>query len=77
MKGLLEYGASPRATLALKQAAKAHAFIRGRYFVNPQDIKDVCLPILRHRLRLSYEAEAENLTTDAVIRQILDTLPIP
>ncbi|WP_249274958.1 AAA family ATPase [Candidatus Protochlamydia amoebophila] len=77
IKGLLEYGASPRATLALKQAAKAHAFIRGRYFVNPQDIKDVCLPILRHRLRLSYEAEAENLTTDAVIRQILDTLPIP
>lgn len=74
---LLEYGASPRASLALKQASKAHALLSGRYFVTPQDIKDVAHPILRHRLRLSYEAEAENLTTDDIIDRILDRLPIP
>lgn len=74
---LLEYGASPRATLALKQASKARALLAGRYFVTPQDLKDVAYPILRHRLRLSYEAEAENLTTDDVITRILDTLPVP
>lgn len=77
VKGLLEYGASPRATLALKQGAKARALLSGRYFVTPQDIKDMALPILRHRLRLSYEAEAENLTTDDIIHQILDALPVP
>lgn len=77
IEGLLEYGASPRATLALKQASKASALLAGRYFVNPQDIKDIAHPILRHRLRLSYEAEAENLTTDDIISRILDTLPAP
>ena len=77
IEGLLEYGASPRATLALKQASKACALLAGRYFVNPQDIKDIAHPILRHRLRLSYEAEAENLTTDDIISRILDTLPAP
>jgi MoxR-like ATPase len=49
----------------------------GRYFVTPQDLKDIAHPILRHRLRLSYEAEAENLTADDIINRILDTLPIP
>jgi MoxR-like ATPase len=77
IEGLLEYGASPRATLSLKQASKAHALLAGRYFVTPQDIKDVAHPILRHRLRLSYEAEAENLTTDDIITRILDSLPVP
>lgn len=77
IEGLLEYGASPRASLALKQASKAYALISGRYFVTPQDIKDIAHPILRHRLRLSYEAEAENLTTDDIISRILDTLPVP
>lgn len=77
IEGLLEYGASPRATLALKQASKAHALLAGRYFVTPQDLKDIAHPILRHRLRLSYEAEAENLTTDDIITRILDTLPVP
>ena len=75
--GLLEYGASPRATLALKQASKARALLAGRYFVTPQDIKDIAQPILRHRLRLSYEAEAENLTTDDLIHRILEALPVP
>jgi MoxR-like ATPase len=77
IEGLLEYGASPRATLALKQASKAHALLAGRYFVTPQDLKDIAHPILRHRLRLSYEAEAENLTTDDIVSRILDTLPVP
>lgn len=77
IEGLLEYGASPRAALSLKQASKAHALLAGRYFVTPQDLKDIAHPILRHRLRLSYEAEAENLTTDDIISRILDTLPVP
>lgn len=77
IEGLLEFGASPRASLALKQASKARALLAGRYFVTPQDLKDIAHPILRHRLRLSYEAEAENLTTDDLITRILDTLPVP
>jgi MoxR-like ATPase len=77
IEGLLEYGASPRASLSLKQASKAHALLAGRYFVSPQDIKDIAHPILRHRLRLSFEAEAENLTTDDVISRILETLKVP
>lgn len=77
IEGLLEYGASPRATLALKQASKARALLAGRYFVTPQDVKDVAHSILRHRLRLSYEAEAENLTTDHIIDKILAALPVP
>jgi MoxR-like ATPase len=77
IEGLLEYGASPRAALALKQASKARALLAGRYFVTPQDIKDLVHPILRHRLRLSYEAEAENLTTDDIIDRIIEKLPIP
>ncbi len=77
IEGLLEYGASPRATLALKQASKAHALISGRYFVTPLDIKSICHEVLRHRLRLSYEAEAENLSTDNIIDRILENLPVP
>lgn len=77
IEGLLEFGASPRASLALKQASKARALMEGRYFTTPQDIKDIAHPILRHRLRLSYEAEAENLTTDDIISRILDALPVP
>ena len=77
IEGLLDFGASPRAALALKQASKACALLAGRYFVTPQDLKEIAHPILRHRLRLSYEAEAENLTTDDVISRILDNLPVP
>jgi MoxR-like ATPase len=77
IEGLLEYGASPRATIALKQASKAHAFLAGRNFVNPQDVKDISHDVLRHRLRLSYEAEAENQTADDILDKILDVLPVP
>lgn len=75
--GFLETSASPRATLALKQASKAKAFLEGRYFVIPEDIKEIAPSVLRHRLRLSYEAEAENLTPDDVIHQILSILAVP
>jgi len=77
IEGLLEYGASPRASLAIKMASKAFAFLQGRYFVTPQDIKTICYPVLRHRLRLSYEAEAENISADDLITRILNTLPVP
>ena len=77
IQGLLDYGVSPRASLALKMTSKAHAFINGRHFVTPQDVKTVCYPVLRHRLKLSYEAEAENLSADEIITRILDTITMP
>lgn len=73
----IEHGVSPRATLSLKQTCKAKAFLEGRYFVTPQDVKQIAPSILRHRLRLSYEAEAENLSSDDLINQILTTLTVP
>jgi MoxR-like ATPase len=76
-KRLLTYGASPRATLNLFKAAKANAFIEGRAYVVPQDIKDVAREVLRHRLLLSYEAEAENITSDNIIEEILNKIPTP
>jgi MoxR-like ATPase len=77
IEGLLLFGASPRATLALKIAGKAHAFLAGRAFVTPHDIKKIAYRILRHRLRRSYEAEAEDLSADDIIDRILSTLPTP
>lgn len=73
----ISYGASPRATIALTQAAKAHAFLRKRHFVIPDDIKAIALDTLRHRILLSYEAEAENVSTDVIINKILRVLPSP
>lgn len=77
LQGLLDFGASPRASIALMNASKAYAFLAGRYFVNPQDIKQMSHDVLRHRLRLSYEAEAENFTTDIIIDHILKAIPVP
>ncbi len=77
MGHLIEYGASPRATLYLQQAARALAFLQGEGNVFPNDIKQVALDVLRHRIILTYEAEAENLTSEDVIRRILDTVPVP
>jgi MoxR-like ATPase len=71
------YGASPRATLALAHVAKAHAFIRGRAFVVPEDVKEIAHDVLRHRLVLSYEAAAEQVTADRVIDQVLASVPVP
>lgn len=71
------HGASPRATLALFHAAKAHAFLKKRHFVIPDDIKAIAPDVLRHRILLSYHAEAEGLQSDALIQTILKTLPTP
>lgn len=73
----IEYGASPRATLALTHAAKAHAFLRKRHFVIPDDIKAVAGDVLRHRILLSYEAEAENISPDNLVQKILRGIQAP
>ena len=74
---LIAFGASPRASIFMIQAAKAHAFLRGRGFVTPEDIKDIAPDILRHRIITTYEAEAENITTDHIVRRILDHTDVP
>ena len=73
----ISFGASPRATLALAHVAKAHAFIQGRAYVVPEDVKAVAHDVLRHRLVLSYEAAAEQMTPDRIIDQILGAVPVP
>ena len=77
IKGLIQFGASPRATIFLTVAAKAHAFVRGRGYVTPEDIKAIAFDVLRHRIILSYEAEAEDVTTEQIIQRILDTIEVP
>lgn len=77
MREFIQYGVSPRATLALHHAAKAHAFMKKRHFVTPDDVKAVALPILRHRIILTYEAEAQQITTDHFISKILHTIAAP
>ncbi|HQH69662.1 MAG TPA: MoxR family ATPase [Candidatus Hydrogenedentes bacterium] len=74
---LIEYDASPRATIYLQQAARALAFLQGEGNVFPNDVKQVAMDILRHRIIVTYEAEAENMTSEDIIRQILDTVPVP
>jgi len=77
LKLLIRCGASPRGTINLALAAKAYAFLAGRNYVTPQDIKDLAPDILRHRILLSYEAEAEGISSEDVIKQLLDKLPVP
>ncbi len=77
VKELIQLGASPRATISLTLAAKAHAFLRGRGYVTPQDVKSVSLDVLRHRVAITYEAEAEDKTSETIIQKILDELPVP
>jgi MoxR-like ATPase len=77
LKDMIQFGASPRATIYLAQAAKAHAFIKGRGYVTPEDIKAVGLDVFRHRIILTYEAEAEEVTTEAVISRIFDAVQVP
>jgi MoxR-like ATPase len=74
---LIEFGASPRATIALAQASRAHAFLRGRTFVTPDDVKAVAPDVLRHRVLTTYEAEAEEVTSDAIVERILATIESP
>ncbi|HPG00945.1 MAG TPA: MoxR family ATPase [Kiritimatiellia bacterium] len=77
IKEFIRYGASPRATIYLTIASRAHAFLQGRGYVTPQDVKSVAPDVLRHRLLVSYEAEAEELTSDELISRILNELPVP
>jgi MoxR-like ATPase len=74
---LIQYGASPRATLALTLAAKANAFLAGRGYVTPQDVKTIGPDVLRHRIIISYEAEAEEIDSDEIVRRIFDGIPVP
>src|SRR5436190_4788740 len=77
VKELIQLGASPRATIALTLAAKAYAFLRGRGYVTPQDVKSIGMDVLRHRVAITYEAEAEEKTSETVIQKIFDELPVP
>ncbi len=77
LEKLIEYGASPRATLALATAAKANAFMDRRPFVKPQDVKTVAMDVLRHRVILTYEAEAEEITPENVVQKVLEGVPVP
>ena len=74
---LIEFGASPRATIALAQASRAHAFLRGRNYVTPDDVKAIAPDVLRHRVLTTYEAEAEEVTSDDIIKKILATVESP
>lgn len=74
---LINVGGSPRATISLFRAAKAHAFLKGRGYVTAEDVKAIAYNVLRHRLILTYEAEAENITTDNVIKEILSQVEVP
>ncbi len=77
LKLLVNYGGSPRASIALALAAKAYAFLKRRGYVIPEDVRSICYDVLRHRIGLTYEAEAENVTTEEIISRILDAVEVP
>ncbi|MEY3277306.1 MAG: hypothetical protein RL153_2574 [Verrucomicrobiota bacterium] len=77
LDGMIQMGASPRATIALALASRAHAFLRGRGYVTPQDVKSIAMDVLRHRVTVTYEAEAEDKTSEVIVQRILDELPVP
>lgn len=77
LNDLISYGASPRASISLAMAAKAYAFIKRRGYVIPEDVRAVCYEVLRHRIGLTYEAEAENITTENIITDIINTVEVP
>ncbi len=77
LKPLIECGASPRASINLCLAARANAFLAGRGYVTPQDVKDIAYEVLRHRIILTYEAEAEEKTSDDIVRKVLESVPVP
>ena len=74
---MIAYGGSPRASISLAKAAKSYAFIRRRGYVIPEDVRAVCHDVLRHRIGLTYEAEAENVTTEEIITDILNAVEVP
>ena len=77
LKPLIQCGASPRASINLCVAARANAFLSSRGYVTPQDVKDIAFEVMRHRILLTYEAEAEETTSDDVVRRVLETVPVP
>jgi MoxR-like ATPase len=74
---LVAFGASPRATIYLTLAAKAHAFVKGRGYATPEDVKSIAFDVLRHRVLLTYEAEAEDVTPESIVQRVLDTIEVP
>jgi MoxR-like ATPase len=74
---MISFGGSPRASISMAQAAKAYAFIKRRGYVIPEDVRAVCPDVLRHRIGLSYEAEANNITSEDIITEILNTVEVP
>jgi MoxR-like ATPase len=76
-KNMIQYGGSPRASIYLASGAKAYAFIKRRGYVIPEDVRAICHDVLRHRIGLTYEAEAENITTNNIITDILNTIEVP
>ena len=77
LSNLIEYGASPRASIALALAARAHAFLRHRGYVTPEDVKAVGPDVLRHRVVLTYEAEAEEVTAERIVRRVFEVVEVP
>jgi len=77
LTNLIAYGGSPRASINLAMASKAYAFMKRRGYVIPEDVRAVCHDVMRHRIGLSYEAEAENITTEDIIADILNAVEVP
>jgi len=77
LKNLISFGGSPRASISMAMAAKAYAFIKRRGYVIPEDVRAVCYEVLRHRIGLTYEAEAENITTENIVTEIMNTVEVP
>ena len=77
LQNLIGFGASPRASISLSMAAKAYAFIKRRGYVIPEDVRAVCYEVLRHRIGLTYEAEAENVTTEQIIEKVINAVIVP
>ncbi len=77
LQSIISYGASPRASISLAKAARAYAFLRGRGYVIPEDVRAVCHDVMRHRIGLTYEAEANNISADEVINNVIDKIAVP
>ncbi len=77
LEGLIRYGVSPRATINLTLAAKTHAFIQGRAYVTPLDVRSIAMDVMRHRILRTYEAEAEEVTTEQLVNMILERVAVP
>ena len=77
LESLLSIGASPRASIFLSRTSRAHAFLEGRGFVTPEDVRAVAMDVMRHRIIVTYEAEAEEVTPEDVVQRVLDTIEVP